>query len=148
MATLLIQSWKMLVAALVFYHWTHPYSAWANCLLPGEDELRPFIEMHQPESQHVTVDSLIVNCLAAGSMANTYRLATFTAVFQTSASPGVQETAYIDVSCVEGVWQLGHFQPGVGATSNRTDCALCISPESPLAEFFAGIDTVHHCIGK
>lgn len=125
-----------------------PYSARANCHLPDEDELRPFIEMHQPDNTDVTVNSLIANCLAAGSVADTYRLATFTAVFETSATPGAQETAYVDVSCVEGVWQLGHFQPGAGATSNRTDCALCISPEHPLSEFFTGIDSIHHCIGK
>ena len=145
---MLIQMWKVLAAVLVLRHCTQPHSAWANCLLPGEVELRPLIEMRLPDGHRVTVDSLTVNCLAAGSMFDTYRLATFTAIFQTSANPGIQEMAYIDVACVEGVWQLEHFQPGAGATSNRTDCALCISPESSLSDFFTGIDTIHHCIRK
>ena len=143
-----IQSWKLLATVMVFHYCTLPYSARATCQLPDEDEVRPFIQMHQPDNPDVTVNSLIANCLAASSMPDTYRLATFTAVFETSATPGVQQTAYVDVSCVEGVWQLGYFQPGAGATSNRTDCALCISPKHPLSEFFTGIDNIHHCIGK
>lgn len=145
---MVLQTWKISLTLFFFHLCIQPQPAWASCLLPCEEEIRSFIQLQQPAGQNVTLDSLIVNCLAAGNVFNSYRLATLTAIFETSASPGAKETAYVDIACVDGVWTLEHFQQGAGATTNRTDCALCISPESLLAEFFMGIDIVHHCIGK
>ena len=104
------------------------------------------------------VHEFYINCLAASDERERWKFSTVTVVFIASDKPGENQTAYLDLYCLqfEG-WKLQPFDEafqltfstlGRSANNTRTNCSFCQGFEAPAVGVPIAGDPIHHCIGK
>ena len=134
----------------------------AQCQVPTISDVITFNIINDGYANNINVTfevrEFYINCLAASNERGRWKFSTITVVFVASDKPEENQTAYLDLYCLqfEG-WKLQPFDEafqltfstlGRSANDTKTNCSFCQGFEAPTVGIPTAGDPIHHCIGK